>query len=211
MFSSLICFYLFFLYISFWTFFGEGITPASQRGVKQCNQNIKLDIYGNTALPLAPDLQKPSNPTYSKLSSDETVHFLDGWSLKQHFAVFLVTRISSCSLGRVSSSRRSRSHGMRARKPSIRVGWLRPTTPLASGVSSRQAYYCFGKDRFIVWYLRQPFLWECWWGSKHFGNRPRIWASVRARPPKFKNAMSHTLSRHCKQLEAGMSCLSKVS
>ena len=34
MFSSLICFYLFFLYISFGTFFGQGIAPASQRGVK---------------------------------------------------------------------------------------------------------------------------------------------------------------------------------
>ena len=58
MFSSLICFYLFFLYISFGTFFGQGIAPASQRGVKQCNQNMESDIYGNTALPLAPDLQK---------------------------------------------------------------------------------------------------------------------------------------------------------
>ena len=63
MFSSLICFYLFFLYISFGTFFGQGIAPASQRGVKQCNQNMESDIYGNTALPLAPDLQKPSDPT----------------------------------------------------------------------------------------------------------------------------------------------------
>ena len=63
MFSSLICFYLFFLYISFGTFFGQGIAPASQRGVKQCNQNMESDIYGNTALPLAPDLQKPLNST----------------------------------------------------------------------------------------------------------------------------------------------------
>ena len=41
MFSSLICFYLFFLYISFGTFFGQNITPASKRGVKQCNQNME--------------------------------------------------------------------------------------------------------------------------------------------------------------------------
>ena len=64
MFSSLIFFffYLFFLYISFGTFFGQGIAPASQRGVKWYNQNMESDIYGNTALPLAPDLQNLQTP-----------------------------------------------------------------------------------------------------------------------------------------------------
>ena len=62
MFSSLIYFYLFFLYISFGTFFGQGIAPASQRGVQQNNQNMESDIYGNTALPLAPDLQSLQTP-----------------------------------------------------------------------------------------------------------------------------------------------------
>ena len=33
-FISYLFFYLFFLYISFGTFFGQGIAPASQRGVK---------------------------------------------------------------------------------------------------------------------------------------------------------------------------------
>ena len=60
MFSSLIYFYLFFLYISFGTFFGQDIAPASQRGVKWNNQNMKSDC--NTALPLAPDLQKLQTP-----------------------------------------------------------------------------------------------------------------------------------------------------
>ena len=58
MFSSLIYFYLFFLYISLEAFFGQGIAPASQRGVKKYNQNMESDIYGNTALPF-----KHSNPT----------------------------------------------------------------------------------------------------------------------------------------------------
>ena len=65
------------MYISFGTFFGQGIVPASQHGVKQCNQNMESDIYGNTALTLAPDLQKPSNPTnlllYSQLSKKESL------------------------------------------------------------------------------------------------------------------------------------------
>ena len=67
MFSSLIYFYLFFLYISFGAFFGQGIAPASQRGVKQCNQNMESDILRqHTALPLPPDLQSlqiPPSPT----------------------------------------------------------------------------------------------------------------------------------------------------
>ena len=54
MFSSLICFYLFFLYISFWTFFGQGIALASQRGVKQCNQNMESDILQQHSLALSP-------------------------------------------------------------------------------------------------------------------------------------------------------------
>ena len=54
MFSSLICFYLFFLYISFGTFFGQGIAPASQRGVKQCNQNMESDILRQHSLALSP-------------------------------------------------------------------------------------------------------------------------------------------------------------
>ena len=44
MFSFHIGFYLFFLYISLGTFFGQDIAPASQRGVKQCNQNMESDI-----------------------------------------------------------------------------------------------------------------------------------------------------------------------
>ena len=54
MFSSLICFYLFFLYISFGTFFGQGIAPASQREVKQCNQNMESDILRQHSLALSP-------------------------------------------------------------------------------------------------------------------------------------------------------------
>ena len=54
MFSSLICFYLFFLYISFGTFFGQGIAPASQRGVKQRNQNMESDILRQHSLALSP-------------------------------------------------------------------------------------------------------------------------------------------------------------
>ena len=54
MFSSLIYFYLFFLYISFGTFFGQGIAPASQRGVKQCNQNMESDILRQHSLALSP-------------------------------------------------------------------------------------------------------------------------------------------------------------
>ena len=54
MFSSLIYFYLFFLYISFGTFFGQGIVPASQRGVKQCNQNMESDILRQHSLALSP-------------------------------------------------------------------------------------------------------------------------------------------------------------
>ena len=53
MFSSLIYFYLFFLYISFGTFFGQGIAPASQRGVKQCNQNMESDILRQHSLALS--------------------------------------------------------------------------------------------------------------------------------------------------------------
>ena len=53
MFSSLIYFYLFFLYISFGTFFGQGIAPAIQRGVKQCNQNMESDILRQHSLALS--------------------------------------------------------------------------------------------------------------------------------------------------------------
>ena len=69
MFSSLIYFYLFFLYISFGTFFGQGIAPASPRGVKQNNQNMESDIYGNTALPLASDLQSLQTPQVHRRTS----------------------------------------------------------------------------------------------------------------------------------------------
>ena len=44
----------FFLYISFGTFFGQGIAPASQRGVKQCNQNMESDILRQHSLALSP-------------------------------------------------------------------------------------------------------------------------------------------------------------
>ena len=54
MFLSLICFYLFFLYIFFGTFFGQGIASASQRGVKQCNQNMESDILRQHGLALSP-------------------------------------------------------------------------------------------------------------------------------------------------------------
>ena len=63
MFSSLICLYLFFLYISFGTFFGQDIAPANQRGVKQCNQNMESDILRQHGLALSPWPSKPSNPT----------------------------------------------------------------------------------------------------------------------------------------------------
>ena len=59
MFSSLIYFYLFFLYISFGTFFGQGIAPASQREVKQCNQNFGVRcITATHSLALSPWLLK---------------------------------------------------------------------------------------------------------------------------------------------------------
>ena len=68
MFSSLIYFYLFFLYISFGTFFGQGIAPAINVGWNSVTKIWSQISYGNTALPLAPDLQKPSNPTqYSEV------------------------------------------------------------------------------------------------------------------------------------------------
>ena len=69
MFLSLICFYLFFLSISFGTFFEQGIAPASQRGVKQYNQNMESDILRQHRLPLAPNLQKLSNPTNSTVEN----------------------------------------------------------------------------------------------------------------------------------------------
>ena len=53
-FVSYLFFYLFFLYISFGTFFGQGIAPASQRGVKQCNQNMESDILQQHNLALSP-------------------------------------------------------------------------------------------------------------------------------------------------------------
>ena len=52
-FVSYLFFYLFFLYISFGTFFGQGIAPASQRGVKQCNQNMESDILRQHSLALS--------------------------------------------------------------------------------------------------------------------------------------------------------------
>ena len=59
-FVSYLFFYLFFLYISFGTFFGQGIAPASQREVKQCNQNMESDILRQHSLALSPWLSKPS-------------------------------------------------------------------------------------------------------------------------------------------------------
>ena len=76
MFSSLICFYLFVLYNSLGTFFGQGIAPASQRGVKQCNQNMESDILRQHSLALIPWLSKPSNPTYSPSSRANSVDLL---------------------------------------------------------------------------------------------------------------------------------------
>ena len=52
MFSSLVCFYLFFVYF-LWTFFGQGIAPASQRVLKQNNQNMESDILRQHNLALS--------------------------------------------------------------------------------------------------------------------------------------------------------------
>ena len=53
MFSSLVCFYLFLFVYFLWTFFGQGIAPASQRGVKQNNQNMESDILRQHSLALS--------------------------------------------------------------------------------------------------------------------------------------------------------------
>ena len=54
MFSSLFCFCLFFLYISFGTFLGQGTATTSQRGGKVCNQNMESDILRQHSLALSP-------------------------------------------------------------------------------------------------------------------------------------------------------------
>ena len=38
---------------------------------------MESDIYGNTALPLAPDLQKPSNPTTEAVQVERETFY--GW------------------------------------------------------------------------------------------------------------------------------------
>ena len=87
MFSSLICFYLFFLYISFGTFFGQGIAPASQRGVKQCNQNMESDILRQHSLALSPWPSKPCG-VWRFLASSSPM-----WFLKVFFYRVQVTNV----------------------------------------------------------------------------------------------------------------------
>ena len=54
MFSSPIYLFLSSLFLYFlWTFFGQGIAPASQRGVKQNNQNMESDILRQHSLALS--------------------------------------------------------------------------------------------------------------------------------------------------------------
>ena len=92
MFSSLICFYLFFLYISFGTFFGQGIAPASQRGVKWYNQNMESDILRQHSLALSPWPSKTFNPTSILYVS---VTFFP--SLKYNFIAFCSSKVSDCT------------------------------------------------------------------------------------------------------------------
>ena len=63
-FASYLFFYLFFLYVSFGTFFGQGIAPASQRWVQKCNQNMESDILRQHSLALSPWLSKGLQTPY---------------------------------------------------------------------------------------------------------------------------------------------------
>ena len=58
MFFSIFSFCIFLLGLSL----GKALRPPVNVRVKQYNQNMESDIYGNTALPLAPNLQKPQIP-----------------------------------------------------------------------------------------------------------------------------------------------------
>ena len=61
MFSSLICFYLFFLYISFGLSLGKALRRLVNVGWNSVTKIWSQISYSNTALPLAPDLQKPTS------------------------------------------------------------------------------------------------------------------------------------------------------
>ena len=121
MFSSLICFYLFFLYISFGTFFGQGIATASQRGVKQCNQNMESDILRQHSLALSPwpskPLLNPTTPSRLELQSGPGRHArlrsLRQWVGRNSWARLLLLRVSSPVLGsRLSSQQQYITRGI---------------------------------------------------------------------------------------------------
>ena len=65
-------FYLFFLYISFGTFLGKALRRPINVGWNSVTKIWSQISYGNTALPLAPDLQQPSNPTHLRLTYGNT-------------------------------------------------------------------------------------------------------------------------------------------
>ena len=88
--SSLICFYLFFLYISFGTFFGQGIAPASQRGVKQCNQNMESDILRQQSLALSPW------PSKAFKSHNSIGSVLVVYSFCMSFVISFTSHLRSC-------------------------------------------------------------------------------------------------------------------
>ena len=178
MFSSLICFYLFFLYISFGTFFGQGIAPASQRVVKQCNQNKESDIYGNTALPLAPDLIKAFKlhigeprtrewwtPRIKKTSQQKNLKKNNKNILNRcYFSLSFIASTRSSGLHPVSSH--SCCMYVRAGHPAFAFAWPyarvhRSTSLMSSSLLLQQCSACLVRLAWIVFVMggRWPYSW----------------------------------------------------
>ena len=69
MFSSLICFYLFFLYISFGLSLGKALRQPVNVGGNSITKIWSQISYGNTALPLATDYLKTFKPHIGDLDA----------------------------------------------------------------------------------------------------------------------------------------------
>ena len=75
-----------------------------------------------------------------------------------------------------------------------RSGWVCLITghTLSLRGPSSQALTLFGGVRFIAWRLRHPFLGECQWGPRHFGDCQACLGYGPAAGPTLKKALRHT-------------------
>ena len=101
--------------------------------------------------------------------------------MSHSLAVFLVMQIGLCGSLVFITSIKAAWHNTCRRSLALcadnSFGLRRP---------SLQTFICFSRVRFIAWRPKYPFLGDFRRSSRHFWNRPRIWASACAQTPTFK-------------------------